>query len=160
MKKTVFAGTFDPFTKGHRAVVESALKLFGNVTVAIGEKSKSGVDAESRRFIAEESLGDLKNVEVDIFDGFLADYMKKNGISVLIRGIRNTVDFEYEKALGAVYKSMMPEMEICYLITGTEINNISSTFVREILSLNGDISAYIIDKASAEILKKYGVQHN
>lgn len=156
MKKAVFAGTFDPFTVGHKKILESALALFDFVYVAVAEKSKSGVASDCRKTIVSKSIADLKNVEVDVFNGFLTDYIKKTGAGILVRGIRNTVDFEYEKSLQSVYKSMMPGLEICYIVSDGEINCVSSTHVREILLLNGDASSYICNEAYAEIIKSYG----
>ena len=101
------------------------------------------------------SVSDIKNASVEIFDGFLTDYMKNNGYVALIRGIRNVGDFDYEKNLKAVYEDMYPEISIAYIFSSAEKEHISSSLVREILSLNGDASAYISDKATAEIEKEY-----
>lgn len=156
MKKAVFAGTFDPFTAGHKKILKSALTLFDFVYVVVAEKSKSGVSCDCRKKIVSKSVADLENVKVDVFDGFLTDYIKKIGASILVRGIRNTIDFEYEKSLRSVYVSMMPELEICYIISDGALNNVSSTHVREILLLNGNVSSYICNEAYAEIIKSYG----
>ena len=155
MKTVVFAGTFDPFTAGHLEITEKAALLFDKVVVAVAEKSKSGVSAGKRAEIARLSVSDIKNASVEIFDGFLTDYMKNNGYVALIRGIRNVGDFDYEKNLKAVYEDMYPEISIAYIFSSAEKEHISSSLVREILSLYGDASAYISDKATAEIEKEY-----
>lgn len=155
MKTVVFAGTFDPFTSGHLEIAEKAALLFDKVVVAVARKSKSGVPAEKRSEIASLSVSGIKNVSVEVFDGFLTDYMKKNGYAILVRGIRNVVDFDYEKNLKAVYEDMYPEISIAYIVSSPGKEHVSSSLVREMLALNGDASAYISDKATAEIEKEY-----
>ncbi len=155
MKTVVFAGTFDPFTVGHLEIAEKAALLFNKVVIAVACKGKSGVSAEKRAEIVKLSVSGIKNVSVEIFDGFLTDFMKKNGYDVLVRGIRNAVDLDYEKNLKAVYEDMYPEISIVYLVSSPEKEHVSSSIVREILALNGDAGAYISDKAAAEIEKEY-----
>ena len=158
MKKAIFAGTFDPFTLGHLSVVKSALNMGFDLTVAVCEKSKSGVDVDSRMEIVSRTVSKENNVKIGSFNGFLTDYMKKNGITILVRGLRNTIDFEYEKNLYYLYKDMMPEIEICYVLTDREKSFVSSSNVREILSLNGDASAYVSSEALSLINNLYGVK--
>lgn len=158
MKKAIFAGTFDPFTLGHLSVVKSALNMGFDITVAVCEKSKSGVGVDSRMEIVSRTVSKENNVKIGSFNGFLTDYMKKNGITILVRGLRNTIDFEYEKNLYYLYKDMMPEIEICYVLTDREKSFVSSSNVREILSLNGDASAYVSSEALSLINNLYGVK--
>lgn len=158
MKEAVFAGTFDPFTKGHEAVLARASLLFDHVTVAVCEKSKSGVSAVVRAAIAKKSAEKIRNASVEIFGGLLTDYMKKKRCRILVRGLRGAADFEYEKQLFLAYKSMMPEIEVCYLVADGADAYVSSSLVREILALNGDASAYIDSEAAAEIRKEYGAE--
>lgn len=155
MKVAVFAGTFDPFTLGHLEIAEKAAGLFDGVVIAIAEKSKSGVSADKRARIAALSISGVSSAKVEVFNGFLTDYMKKNGYTVLVRGIRNAADLEYEKTLKSVYEDMYPGISVVYILTSPQKEHVSSSLVREILSLNGDASAYISDKATAEILSEY-----
>ena len=155
MKTVVFAGTFDPFTVGHLEIAEKSALLFDKVVIAVARKSKSGVSAEKRAEIVRISVSGINNASVEIFDGFLTDYMKKNGYGVLVRGIRNVVDLDYEKNLKAVYEDMYPEISIVYLVSSPEKEHVSSSLVREIMALNGAAGAYISDKAAAEIEKEY-----
>lgn len=158
MKKAVFAGTFDPFTKGHYEVTLNASEMFDCVVVAVAEKSKSGVSSSDRVRIAQKSLLKSANVTITTFSGLLTDFLRSVNADILIRGLRNTIDFEYEKSLASFYKQMMPELKICYFIAGNDNDFVSSTQIREILSLNGDVDAYIVDEAKALIDKLYGVK--
>ena len=155
MKTVVFAGTFDPFTLGHLEIVEKASALFDKVVVAVAKKSKSGVSASARVKIAKLSVSGIGNASVEVFDGFLTDYMKNNGYAVLVRGLRNAYDLEYEKSLKAFYEETYPEISVVYLLTSPQKEHVSSSLVREILSLKGNADAYISDKAAAEIKTEY-----
>ena len=106
--KAVFAGTFDPFTLGHYEIAERAAKQFTTLYVAVadGSASKASYFSIKKRLrIAQLSLAGLKNVVVVPFKGFLVDFMRENGINVLVRGLRNAADFEYEKMLFCAYRS-------------------------------------------------------
>ena len=153
--KAVFAGTFDPFTLGHYEIVLRASKLFDKVVVAVAGDSgnkKCRYDEKMRAEIAKKSISDIKNAEVVVFDGFLIDFMKCNGIKTFVRGLRNTVDFEYEKNLYNAYLSQDDGVEGCYLMCSNEYAHISSSLVREVLSFNGKIDKYV--KAEALSLIK------
>ncbi len=158
MKKAVFAGTFDPFTKGHYEITSDATEMFDCVVVAVAEKSKSGVSSDDRVKIARQSLSKIPNVEIMTFSGLLTDYLRSVNATILVRGLRNTIDFEYEKNLAAFYKQMMPELQICYFISGSDKDFISSTQIREILALRGNVDSYIIKEAKVLIEELYGVK--
>lgn len=152
--KAVFAGTFDPFTLGHYDIARRASNLFDKVYIAVADTQSKNVafSLEKRIEIAKLSLKDLDNVVVVPFSGFLVDFMKANGIKTMVRGLRNTIDFEYEKSLFSVYKSQYDEVEACYLMSSNDDAHISSSLVREVLSLGGDPSAYLRKDALKEIL--------
>ena len=158
MKKAIFAGTFDPFTLGHLSILTSALNMGFEVTVAVCEKSKSGISSGDRVEIVNKSVKGISGVKVESFDGFLIDFMKKSGASVLVRGLRNTVDFEYEKNLYYLYKDMYPQIEVCYLLADKNQDYVSSSVVREIFSLGGDASNYLSSNAYDFIEKLYKKQ--
>ena len=155
MKKAVFAGTFDPFTLGHLSILKRAAAMFDQVVLAVCEKSKSGGDANRRLMLVKKSIG---NAKAEIFGGLLTDYMQAIKCSVLVRGLRNATDFEYEKELFAAYKSLYPDIEAYYLIADGKTGFVSSSLVRELLSYNADVSAYISKEAAADILAAYGAE--
>jgi pantetheine-phosphate adenylyltransferase len=158
MKIAIFAGTFDPFTIGHYDIASRASKLFDKVIVAVadnGTGKKCVASSEKRKEIAEASVSDLPNVSVEVFDGLLTDFAKKCGAKYLVRGVRNSVDYEYERGLFAVYKSLNEEIEAVYFITDDNVNAVSSTLVREILALNGNADKYICDMARRIVAESY-----
>lgn len=156
MKKAIFAGTFDPFSIGHYNVTVSASKIFDEVVVAVAEKSKSGVSLQERMKIAERSICSVNNASVAGFSGLLTDFIKNSGSTFLVRGLRNSIDLEYEKDLQRLYKQMMPELEICYIVAEGDYDYVSSSRIRELLSFNASVDAYTIREAHALIQKNYG----
>lgn len=158
MKKAVFAGSFDPFTIGHYDLVKRASDVFDEVIVGVagnGSKKKCVATVEQRAEIARLSLFDISNVTVKIFDGLLTDFANQNGAKYLVRGIRNGVDFEYEKNLMAVYQATNPEIEIFYLISQPALSFVSSSFIKDLKLLHGEIDKYVSPCALEEILKIY-----
>ena len=158
MKKAVFAGTFDPFTIGHYDVVKRASAVFDEVIVAVagnGSGKKCIATNEQRVEIVKLSVADIPNATVKIFDGFLTDFASSNGANYLVRGIRNTIDFEYEKNLMIAYQEMNPNIEIFYLISQPSLSFVSSTFIKEIKLLNGDVKKYICPNAIEVVEKIY-----
>ena len=149
-KIAVFAGTFDPFTLGHFEIVERARKVFDKVIVAIADDAgskKCKFNAKNRLKIAKKSLENMDRVDIVIFKELLVDFMKENNITTLVRGLRNTIDFEYEKTLFNAYKSQYDEIESYYLICSSEYSHISSSLVREVLAFDGDIEKYVCASA-------------
>lgn len=153
ISKAVFAGTFDPFTLGHFEIAERASKRFDEVIVAVADVTgkKCIFPLEKRVKLAEKSLSTLKNVVVKPFSGFLVDFMKENGASVFVRGLRNSVDFEYERNLYNVYKSQDENVEGCYFMASNEYLHISSSLVREVLAIGGDAKKYVREEIRGDL---------
>ena len=152
--KAVFAGTFDPFTLGHYEIAERASKQFTTLYVAVADGNQAKTyryNIKKRVRIAQLSLGALKNVIVVPFRGFLVDFMRENDIKVFVRGLRNAVDFDYERNLYNAYKSQDDSVEGCYFMASNEFAHVSASLVREILELGGDVSRYIVEEAAEEI---------
>ena len=144
-KIALFPGSFDPFTKGHKDIVRRALKLFDEVIVAIGYNS-----AKSRYFEIDDMVDRIKsafdpeeNVSVMVYNELTADLAQKTGASFLVRGLRNTTDFEYENSISQVNRYLNDELETVFLITSPEYAHISSTIIREVHKYDGDISPFI-----------------
>lgn len=144
-KIALFPGSFDPFTKGHQDIVRRALKLFDEVVVAVGYNS-----AKSRYFEVDVMVEKIQsaflkdeNVSVMVYNELTADLAQKTGASFLIRGLRNTTDFEYENSISQVNRYLNADLETVFLITSPEYAHISSTIIREVHKYDGDISPFI-----------------
>lgn len=155
MRRAVFAGSFDPFTLGHKDIVIRAAKMFDEVIVAIAsDTGKKSHDIFFRERIVKASL-EISNAKVICFEGLLTDFMKNISTNILLRGVRNAVDYDYEKNLMGVYRSLMPEIEFVLLPSRPELNHISSTVVRELCKMRAPLDGYIDTKAEKYVLSLY-----
>ena len=141
----IYPGTFDPITNGHVDLVERAARLFDRVVVAIAfsEKKTPLFSLEERVTLCQASLSHLDNVEVTGFNNLLIDFARSQGASCVLRGLRAVADFEYEFQLANMNRAMYPEFESIFLTPSEHLSYISSTLVREIAALNGDVSPFV-----------------
>ena len=141
----VYPGTFDPMTNGHVDVIQRALQLFDGVIVAVAESrgKKPWLSYEDRIALAKQSLEQHANVSVEGFGGLLTDFLKERQVSIVIRGLRAVSDFEYEFSLAGMNRKLMPEIETIYLMPSDEYMFVSSSFVREVAQLGGDVSRFV-----------------
>lgn len=152
----VFAGTFDPFTLGHKDIVKRALGIFGSVVIAVAEETgKSVIPLDRRVKIASLSVSDLKDVTVEPFSGLLSEYVLGKKNAVLVRGLRSASDFDYERELCDVYRTLGVE-KIVHIICEPKFSSVSSTTVRLLAALGGDLSGFIDGEATKEIVNLYG----
>jgi pantetheine-phosphate adenylyltransferase len=144
-KIAVFPGTFDPFTVGHEALVKRALSIFDKVIVAVGKNisKKTLFTLEQRINMISEVFSHEHRVEVKGYEGLTVDFCNSIGARFLLRGLRTSADFEYERAIGQVNKAMKPDLESVFLLTAPEHTPINSTIVRDILENNGDASKFL-----------------
>ncbi len=144
-KIAVFPGSFDPITKGHVNIVERALPLFDKIIIAIGDNSskKYAFPFEKREEWIKEIFKKYKNIEVMAYRGLTVNFTKKVNATYLVRGIRNSSDFEYEKTIAQLNKSMAPELETICILSDPQHSHISSTIVREIVLNGGDPSIFL-----------------
>lgn len=157
MKIAVFAGSFDPFTKGHESVVDRALPLFDKILIAIGNNTnKMGFLTINERIeLINNVYKNSPKIKIESYRGLTVDYCKKVGANFMLRGIRTSSDFEYERAIAQMNKSMLPKVESVFLLTTPELTPISSTIVRDILRYDGDVSQFLPDESNIyDILKK------
>ncbi len=144
-KKLIYPGTFDPITNGHRDLVERAARMFDEVVVAIASSDKKGplFSLEERVAMADRVLAHLPNVSVTGFDKLLAFFLREQGASVVLRGLRAVSDFEYEFQLANMNRQLAPEIETVFLTPAEHLSYISSSLVREIAVLGGDVSKFV-----------------
>ena len=141
----VYPGTFDPITNGHVDLVDRAAPLFERLVVGVAESPAKGpaLPLDLRVQLAREALSPYRNVEVTGFDGLLAHFVRDLGAGVLLRGLRAVSDFEYEFQLASMNRHLIPEVETLFLTPAEEYGFISSSLVREISRLGGDVSAFV-----------------
>ena len=145
MKQCVFAGTFDPLTKGHEFVIEKCLQMFDKVVVALGiNQDKTPMfSLEDRKKMISLAFANEERVEIAEFSGMLTDFMKENGIKINVRGIRNEDDYKYETTMERYNRDMFNDMITLYIPTPKELVHVSSSAMRNILSMNGDAGEYL-----------------
>ncbi len=144
-KIAIFPGSFDPITRGHEDIINRAAPLFDKIIVAIGQNRE-----KKNYFTIEKRVGFLKTVfaanpsiEVVTYSGLTVDYCKKNGISYILRGLRTSADFEFERSIGQINKKLYPEIETVFFLTHPDFTALNSSVVRDILTHGGDASMFI-----------------
>lgn len=144
-KVAVFPGSFDPFTVGHESVVLRALSLFDRITIAVGYNAnkKSLFSIDQRLAIIRKVFENEPRIEVISFEGLTVDLCKRINVLYILRGLRTSDDFEFERAVGQVNKAMNPDVESVYLLTAPEHSFVNSSVVREIIMHHGDPSQFI-----------------
>ncbi|MGB1090931.1 MAG: pantetheine-phosphate adenylyltransferase [Oceanobacter sp.] len=155
MNIAVYPGTFDPITNGHTDLVERAAKMFDRIVVAVADSPKKGpmMPLDMRVALAQEVLAHLDNVEVVGFSNLLAEFVKEQQANIILRGLRAVSDFEYEFQLANMNRVLAPGVESLFLTPAERFSYISSTLVREIARLGGDVEKFV-HPAVAEALKK------
>lgn len=145
MKRAVFPGSFDPITKGHESVILRALKLFDEIIVAIGVNStkQSMFSFEQRKAWIQAVFADYPQIKADAFEGLTVDYCKKVDAKFILRGLRTSADFEFERSIGQVNKMMEDEIETVFLLTDRQHTPITSSIVRDVIRNDGDISPFV-----------------
>ena len=145
IKTAIYPGSFDPITLGHFDVLKTAATMFDKLIIAVLNNTKKScyLTIEERLKLIKETVKDIKNVEVDYFEGLTVDYAKKMDAKVIIRGLRAVSDFEYEMQLSQNNRALNSNINTVFLITKPEYNFISSSFVKEIHTMGGDISKFV-----------------
>jgi pantetheine-phosphate adenylyltransferase len=157
--RAVYPGTFDPFTRGHEDIVRRAAGIFEHVVVAIAANPNKTptFDIEQRVSLARGVLADLKNIEVVGYSGLTVEFARQNHLSVVVRGLRAVSDFEFEFQLANMGRHLEPDVETMFMVPKEQFTFISSTLVREIAMLGGNISHFVhplVEAAFKRRLKK------
>ncbi len=145
MKIAVYPGSFDPITNGHLDVVKRASKLFGKVIVAVirNPEKTYNFSLKDRLEMLKQALAKFKNVDVDSFDGLLVDYARQKKAWAIVRGLRAVSDFDYEFQMALTNRKMAPGIETIFFMTDYKYSYLSSSFVRQIAKLGGDVSGMV-----------------
>jgi len=154
----IYPGTFDPITNGHSDLIERATRLFDRTIVAVAASSKKSprFNLDERIALAQRVLADLNGVEVVGFDNLLADFARQQEVNVILRGLRAVSDFEYEFQLAGMNRKLAPEIETMFLTPAEEYTFISSSLVREVSSLGGDVSQFVHPMVDAALRQRIG----
>ena len=149
MRTCVFAGTFDPITKGHEKVVKTCLSLFDEVVVAVGVNAGKTplFSREERVELVKKTFDGIKGVKVATFDGLLVDFMRANGYEINVRGVRNVDDYKYETEMFNYNTDMYPELKTVYVPATSDSVYISSSALRSLYRAGGDLGMYLPENA-------------
>jgi pantetheine-phosphate adenylyltransferase len=152
----VYPGTFDPITNGHVDILRRSLRIFDRVVVALAENVRKAplFSLEQRRALIADALGGDSRLEVDAFQGLLADYCRRRGAQVVIRGLRALADFEYEFQLAHMNRRLAPDVDTLFLMTGEESFYVSSSLVKEVALMGGDVSGLVPAGVAAALADK------
>jgi pantetheine-phosphate adenylyltransferase len=158
MQTAIYPGTFDPITNGHSDIIERASRLFDRVVVAVAANPrKSPVFGLAERVkLVGEVLQDFPNVEVLEFDTLLVDFTRECGASVILRGLRAVSDFEYEFQLAGMNRRLAPDIETMFLTPAEQFTFISSSLVKEVSDLGGDVKDFVHPVVAAALAQKAG----
>ena len=157
MTSAIYPGTFDPLTNGHSDIVARASVLFDRVVVAVAEHSgkSPAFDLERRVALARKVLAPLDNVEVVTFNTLLVDFARSIGVNVILRGLRAVSDFEYEFQLAGMNRRLSADLETLFLTPAEQYAYISSSLVREIAALGGDVGEFVHPSVQAALKARY-----
>jgi pantetheine-phosphate adenylyltransferase len=152
----VYPGTFDPITNGHVDILRRSLKIFDRVVVALAENIRKTplFSLAERRAMIAEALDRDPRLEVDAFQGLLAEYCRRRGATVVIRGLRALADFEYEFQLAHMNRRLAPDVETMFLMTGEDSFYVSSSLVKEVALMGGDVSRMVPPNVADALAEK------
>lgn len=152
-KIALFPGSFDPITKGHKSIVERALPMFDKIVVAVGTNTakNSVFPLEKRIEWIKKTFAQYDNVEVVTFNSLTVDFCREIGAKYILRGLRNSTDFQYERNIARINQELDSEIETIFLMTKPDDAAISSSLVREILSFGRDVSQFIPEEITISI---------
>lgn len=145
MKTAVYPGSFDPITNGHLDIIRRASEIFDHVVVGVLDNlnKKPLFTSEERASMIMKTVCDIDNVSIDIFSGLLVDFMKQKKADVVVKGLRTVADFEYELQMAMLNKALDAKCETMFMMTDTKYSYISSSMVKEVAKLKGDLTGFV-----------------
>lgn len=148
-KIAIFPGSFDPITCGHASIVRRAIPLFDKIIIAIGINALKSTyfDLDKRMKMIQAVFADCENIEVQSYTGLTIDYCKEVNAKFLLRGLRTSADFEFERSIGQINKQLNADIETVFLLTQPEHTALNSSIVRDILRNNGNVSQFVPKEA-------------
>ncbi len=153
----IYPGSFDPITNGHSDIIARAATLFDKVIVAVAASTSKATafTIEERTQLANKALASLENIEICSFDGLVTEFAREQGASVIIRGLRAVSDFEYEFQMASMNRQLQSDIETIFLTPAEHLSYISSSLVREIASLGGDVNKFVHEDVVSALKQKY-----
>lgn len=153
----VYPGSFDPITNGHVDILRRSLAIFDRVIVAIAENIRKAplFSYDERREFIRQAIGGDERVDYDAFSGLLVSYCQRKGARTIVRGLRALADFEYEFQFAHMNRRLAPELDTMFLMTAEENFYVSSSLVKEVASLGGDVSGLVPDAVRIALARKY-----
>ena len=157
-RTAIYPGSFDPLTKGHEDLIRRSLSLADRVVVAVAVNSSKQplFPVAERLALLRAAVGDDPRVSFESFDGLLAEFAKKVGASIVVRGLRAVSDFEYEFQMALMNRQLHPSLETVFLVPAVDLTSLSSSLVREVARYGGDVSALVHPAVAAALARRYG----
>jgi pantetheine-phosphate adenylyltransferase len=157
-RTAIYPGSFDPLTKGHEDLIRRSLSLADRVVVAVAvNPSKQPLFPVAERLaLLQAAVGDDPRVAFESFDGLLAEFAKRVGASIVVRGLRAVSDFEYEFQMALMNRQLHPSLETVFLVPAVDLTYLSSSLVREVARYGGDVSALVHPAVAAALARRYG----
>lgn len=155
---SIYAGTFDPITNGHRDIAERAAKMFDRVIVSVFDTPSKSLlfSTEERVDMCRKTVQDIPNVEVKQFHGLVVDFATEVGAVAMVRGLRSITDLDYEVAMVMMNRKLHPEVDTVFLYTSLEYQFVSSTLIKEVVQYGGDINSLVSEHVAGALTDKYG----
>lgn len=161
MRNAVYPGTFDPVTNGHLDVIKRGSIIFDALIVSVGRNplKEALFSVKERMEMIRGHVKELKNVEVDSFDGMLVDYLKKRKMNIILRGIRTVSDFEYEFQRALANRVLSKDVETVFVMTSEQYSFLNSTLIKEAVSLGGSVSQFVPLDVEKRLTQKFKKMH-
>ncbi len=157
----VYSGTFDPLTLGHEDAIRRASQMFDQVIIAVARAHHKNTffSLDERLALAQAALADCPNVKALPFEGLIVDFVRAQHAQVIVRGLRSVTDYDYETQMAGMNRHLAPELDTVFLHTGANVQHISSTLVREIAKLGGDVSGLVSAPVMNALQAKLATKH-